>query len=86
MMLNNKNSISGLDHLPKPVVNLIGVDGNAFSILGMVCRELRRSGWNRDQVDCFYAEATSGDYNHLLGVCAKYTVHGGVDEDCDDED
>jgi len=62
-----------LDALPKPVVNLVGCDANAFSVLGRVQPALRQVGWTSDQIDQFLKEATSGDYHRLLGTCLKYT-------------
>ena len=51
--------------------DLIGVDGNAFSIIGYTGRALKQTG-HRDLVDQMRKEATSGDYNNLLCVCMKY--------------
>ena len=52
-------------------VQLIGRDGNAFSILGTVKQALRRGGESREFIEAFMKEATSGDYNHLLATCMK---------------
>lgn len=51
---------------PNIHVTLIGVDGNAFNILGIVTRELRRNEVPKTEIDEFENEATSGDYDHLL--------------------
>jgi hypothetical protein len=51
---------------PRPTVRLVGTDGNAFAALGQVMRALREAGWSQDERDAFRAEATSGDYDHLL--------------------
>jgi hypothetical protein len=53
---------------PDVEVKLIGEDGNAFAVLGAVQRALRDAGIPRDEVEEFVAEATSGDYDHLLEV------------------
>ena len=50
----------------KVVVRLVGSDGNAFAILGAVQRALRKAGASPAQVAAFMAEATQGDYDHLL--------------------
>ena len=50
---------------------LIGVDGNAFAILGRVRQALRRGGESREFIEAFTKEATSGDYNHLLCTCME---------------
>jgi hypothetical protein len=51
---------------PNVEVELIGQDGNAFFILGTVQRALKRGGATSEQVTEFMADATSGDYDHLL--------------------
>jgi len=56
-------------------VELVGHDGNAFSILARVSKALRRGG-RRDLVEAFTTEATSGDYSHLLATCHKYVEVG----------
>jgi len=53
-------------------VKLIGEDGNAFHILGKVMRKLRNAGLSDEEVNAYYAEATSGDYDHLLATTAKW--------------
>ena len=53
-------------------VKLVGEDGNAFHILGKVMRELRKAGLSKEEVNAYYAEATSGDYDHLLATTAEW--------------
>jgi hypothetical protein len=55
----------------KPVVRLVGTDGNAFAIMGKVARALRQAG-KPELVKRYMDEATSGDYDHLLQVTMKY--------------
>lgn len=56
---------------PKVKLQLVGRDGNAFSILGRVREEMRKAHI-LDKWDEFYKEATSGDYSNLLATCAKW--------------
>ena len=49
----------------RPVLTLIGQDGNAFAVLGKARRALLLAG-RGDEWGAFLAEATSGDYDHLL--------------------
>ena len=59
---------------------LVGVDGNAFSIMGYTSNALKQSG-HRDLVDSMYKEATSGDYYNLISVCQHYIdIANGEDE------
>ena len=57
---------------PDVHVQLVGNDGNAFSILGNVSREMRRGGVPREEIDAFMDEAMSGDYDHLLRTCMEW--------------
>jgi len=56
---------------PHISVQLIGNHGNAFAILGRICRELRKHNIPKEEIDSFTKEATSGDYDHLLQICMK---------------
>ena len=51
--------------------DLVGVDGNAFSIMGYTARALKCEGL-RDLVDEMHEKATAGDYNNLICVCMDY--------------
>ena len=51
---------------PQVQVQLSGEDGNAFAILGRTAAALRQAGVSQEEIDTFFAEATSGDYDHLL--------------------
>lgn len=56
----------------RPVVRLIGEDGNAFNILGRCRHAGKEAGWTGDQWEAFQREATSGDYDHLLATVMDY--------------
>ena len=53
-------------------VKLSGEDGNAFSILGRVSEAMKLAGATREEIDKFQAEATAGDYDHLLQTAMKW--------------
>ena len=57
---------------PRPTVRLVGRDGNAFMVLGLAFRALKKAGWSKEERDAFQVEATAGDYNHLLATVMKY--------------
>ena len=59
---------------PNIEVTLVGTDGNAFAILGKVSRAMKRGNVPQAEIDKFYAEATSGDYDHLLAICMKWVT------------
>ena len=52
-------------------VKLVGEDGNAFAILGKVSNALRKAD-HVDLAEEFMAEATSGNYDHLISTCCDY--------------
>jgi hypothetical protein len=56
----------------RPRVRLVGTDGNAFAVLGRALSALRDAGWSKAERDAFAAEATSGDYDQLLGTIMKH--------------
>jgi hypothetical protein len=55
----------------KPVVRLVGKDGNAFTILGKVRNALKKVGMEKEAQE-FMTEAMSGDYDRLLQTAMKY--------------
>lgn len=55
-------------------INLIGVNGNAFAIIGAWSKEARHQGWSKDEINKVVAEATSGDYTHLLATFLDHSV------------
>jgi hypothetical protein len=54
---------------PKPILKLLGEDGNAFFILGKARRVAKKNGLDWEKIK---AEATSGDYDNLLATMMKY--------------
>ena len=53
--------------------NLVGIDGNAFALLGAFQAAAREQGWQAERITEVTAEARSGDYDHLLATLSKYT-------------
>jgi len=56
----------------KPTVKLIGEDGNAFAILGLVTRALKKAGADKEYTDQYFNDAIAGDYDQLLYVTMEY--------------
>ena len=54
-------------------MNLVGIDGNAFMILGAFSTTAKRQGWTQEEVDKVLEEAQSGDYDHLLQTIIGHT-------------
>ena len=61
---------------PDVHVQLTGQDGNAFMVLGLVQRALRRADVPADEIKAFIDEATSGDYDHLLATVMRWVQIG----------
>lgn len=51
---------------------LVGVDGNAFAVMGYVGKAMRETGFTKDEITAYQQEAMSGDYNNLLCVSMEY--------------
>lgn len=47
-------------------LELVGLDGNAFSLMGAFQVQARKEGWNREEINTVIDEAKSGDYDNLL--------------------
>jgi hypothetical protein len=56
---------------PEIEVKLSGIDGNAFSILGVVLKALRKGDAGAEAIANFQGEAMSGDYDHLMQTVMK---------------
>ena len=59
-------------------LRLVGLDGNAFYLLGAFQRQARKEGWTKEEIESVIKEATSGDYDHLLTVLSEHCINGGV--------
>ena len=60
----------------KVKMQLDGLDGNAFALMGAFSRNASRQGWTSDEIDTVLKECRSGDYDHLL--C---TLMDNIDDD-----
>jgi hypothetical protein len=48
--------------------DLVGVDGNAFSIMGYVSEAMRQENKTGKEIKAYVNEAMSSDYDNLLRV------------------
>jgi hypothetical protein len=62
-MTTFKDDIQG-----KKTVNLelVGLDGNAFALMGAFSKQAKREGWSKEEIDAVLAECNAGDYDYLL--------------------
>jgi len=54
-------------------LQLVGLDGNAFYLMGAFARQARREGWTSEEIDVVLDDARSGDYDNLIQVLMKHT-------------
>ena len=52
----------------KKKYSLVGIDGNAFAIMGTVKRWMVRERLPKEERDVYLKDAMSSDYGHLLCV------------------
>ena len=64
-------------------LELVGVDGNAYAIMGLFRRQARREGWSEQEIETVIEEAMSGDYNHLLSTIMTYCEPKDPEEEVD---
>jgi hypothetical protein len=57
---------------PDIKVRLVGEDGNAFAIMARVGGALRDAGVPQAEIENYYAESTTGDYDHLLRTAVEW--------------
>lgn len=55
--------------MEKPVLKIVGTDGNAFALLGKARRVARENDMDWDAIK---KEAMSGDYDHLLQTLMEH--------------
>ncbi len=58
-------------------LKLVGLDGNAFVLMGSFQRQARREGWTSEEINAVLTEARSSDYDHLVATLADHCVNGG---------
>ena len=58
----------------KVKMELIGIDGNAFVILGLFARKAKQQGWSKEEINLVMDEARSGDYHHALRTIMKHVT------------
>jgi hypothetical protein len=51
--------------------NLIGVDGNAYAIMGYVAKAMRNEGYSQEEINAYFDDAKSSDYSHLVSVSGE---------------
>lgn len=53
-------------------LQLEGLNGNAFVILGSFSCQAKKENWSKEEIDFVLSEAKSSDYDHLLATIYNY--------------
>jgi len=69
--------------LGKAELQLVGIDGNAFSIMAAVGKAMRTHGYSNQAKGEMVEDSMSGDYNHVIQT-AMFWTDSPDDEDEDD--
>lgn len=60
------------DDAGRPVCRLVGTDGNAFAVIGLVRQTLRRAGRPERAIEFVERAFRLGSYDELLRLCFEY--------------
>ena len=58
-------------------MTLVGLDGNAFALMGEFQRQAKKEGWTKDEIKEVLDEAMSEEYDHLVTTLAEWTQDTG---------
>lgn len=70
----------------KVSLKLVGLDGNAFSLMGAFKRQAQKEKWSQKEVQSVLDECMSGDYDHLLATLAEHCTDPSLERDRNDEE
>lgn len=78
--------VGNVENDEKPTVDLVGKDGNVFSVIGEIYNVLRQEGM-KDKAEEFSRESLqSDDYNSVLKLALKYVkINRILDQEIDDD-
>ncbi len=61
-------------------LDLVGVNGNAFAIMGAFRKQARKEDWTPDEIEAVLTEAQNGNYDHLLATILNHCEVRDEDE------
>jgi hypothetical protein len=67
----------------KVKLTLVGLDGNAMSLMGAFKQQARREGWTKEEIKLVLDKCMSGNYDELLCTLME---HCEDEEEEDDEE
>jgi hypothetical protein len=57
---------------PHIKVKLTGINGNAWNLLGVMSKAMKKAELPKEEISAFTDEATSGNYDKLLQTCMEW--------------
>jgi hypothetical protein len=60
-------------HCEPVKLKLVGLDGNAWSLMGAFTNAARKQGRSKEEIKAVMDDCMSSDYNHLLYVLSNHT-------------
>jgi hypothetical protein len=72
----NTEEVKTIPPTHKVKLDLVGLDGNAFSIMGAFQKAARRQHWTPSEIKAVVTEMQSDDYNHLLATAMEFCEEG----------
>ena len=64
-------------------LQLVGLDGNAFNLMGAFQRQARKEAWTKEEIGKVLEECMKKDYDHLLVTLSE---HCEVEDDDNEDD
>jgi len=69
----------------KVKLTLVGLDGNAFFLMGAFQRQARIEGWEKEEIAKVLEECQKSNYDHLVCTLADH-CYDDLDSDMDNYD
>jgi hypothetical protein len=70
---------------PKTVnLTLVGLDGNAFSLMEVFQRQARKEGWSQEEIKLVLDKCMSDDYDNLLCTLMDHCNENDIEEEDED--
>lgn len=66
------NPETGMTHTKKVNLTLVGLGGNAYSLLRAFQRQARKEGWTKDEIDEVINKARGVNYSYLLATLSDH--------------
>lgn len=70
----------------KCAYNLVGIDGNAFNIMGYVRNAMHETGFSKKEIEAYTKDCMRGDYDRLLGISAEMIERCNREQGLEDDE